>query len=101
MSEKQSRLPGGSCATTKGDRLFFAAMAAIVGVMAGSMLTSGNYWCGIPAAVCTTFLVIGALTGWCPSQLLRSKPRQEAPNMGSLGIPEAEGVIDLDSTRAK
>ncbi len=79
------------CSTTKSERIFRGAMAVI---LAGFSLNvwADNLICAIPAAICSVFLLIGAITGWCPNQLL--KPRTEQmPN--TLGIPEAPEKIKL------
>ena len=95
LERLRQRLGPAACATSRGDRLFFAAMALIVGTMATSMLTGGNLLCGVPAALCTTFLVIGAVTGWCPTQLFASRTPQKV-GASDLPVPEVSGVIDLD-----
>jgi len=52
-------------------------------------------WCAIPAGVCATFLTIGAITGWCPTQLLN---RRDAPTpANTLGYDEARQPIDIHS----
>lgn len=84
-----------ACATSRGDRLVFALLAGIMGLLAATMIGEGNLLCGIPAAICTTFLVIGALTGWCPTQLLHMRRSRRAPT-STLNIPEVSGVISVD-----
>lgn len=84
-----------ACATSRSDRIFFAIMAVVVGVIAASMLSDRNFLCGIPATICTTFLVIGAITGWCPTQLfMRSKPASGAQD--EFPTPQAYGFISID-----
>ena len=79
------------CATTKDERIFRAVMSVILAAF--SLNTwADNLVCAIPAAICATFLMIGAITGWCPTQLFQSR-NQQAPN--SLGIPEAPEKIKL------
>ena len=68
---------------------------ASVFLTAISLSSLDQLWCAIPAAVCATFLAIGALTGWCPTQLLRS--REEPAPVNNLGYDEARQPIDIHS----
>jgi hypothetical protein len=72
------------CAVTRGERAFRAAMAVFVGAFAVSV--SENLWCAIPAAV-------GAITGWCPTNLLPTREARAEQN--ALGFPEARQRIDV------
>lgn len=69
-----------------------AFAAAFLGAFALSSLDQP--WCAIPAGVCASFLTIGAITGWCPTQLL-SRGASAPPN--ALGYDEARQPIDIDS----
>lgn len=57
-----------------------------------------NLWCAIPAAICSTFLMIGAITGWCPTNLLTGRSRS-AQGANSLDYPEALQDFDLSRRR--
>jgi hypothetical protein len=71
------------CAVTRGERGFRAAMAVFVGAFAVSV--SENLWCAIPAAVCALLLAVGAITGWCPTNLLPTREARVEQN--ALGFP--------------
>lgn len=79
------------CAVTRTERILRAAMSVFVGAFALSM--SANLWCAIPAGVCAALLMVGAITGWCPTSLLPRPVETSEPNM--LGIPEARQRIDV------
>jgi hypothetical protein len=73
------------CDVTPGDRVMRGVLSVIAASFAVSQ--SANLWCAIPAGVCAVFLAIGAITGWCPTNLL---PRREQPiEQNTLGYPEA------------
>lgn len=79
------------CAVTPGERVFRAILAVIVGAFALS--NGSNLWCAVPAAICSLLLVVGAVTGWCPTSLLpRREPDAEA---NTLGFPEARQRIEV------
>lgn len=70
-----------------------AVAAVFLGAFALSSLDQPC--CAIPAGVCATFLTIGAVTGWCPTQLLM---RRDAPApANTLGYDEARQPIDIHS----
>lgn len=80
-----------ACATSPGERIVRGVGALVMGGIAAS--TATNPWCAIPAAVCAAFLMIGAITGWCPTNLLTRRPTPAEAN--TLGYPEAPQKIDL------
>jgi len=73
-----------SCGARPVDRVVRALGAVFVGAVAISIWD--NPWCAIPAAICATLLAVGAITGWCPDDLLRAG-RDVEPN--HLGYEEA------------
>ncbi|WP_353828663.1 YgaP-like transmembrane domain [Agromyces sp. SYSU T0242] len=64
-------------------------MRAVVAVFLAAFAVSNldAWWCAIPAGVCATFLALGALTGWCPTDLLARGAATTEGNL--LGYPEA------------
>ncbi|WP_353809008.1 YgaP family membrane protein [Agromyces sp. SYSU T00194] len=72
------------CAARPLDRLLRGVGAGFVAAVAVSLWP--NAWCAVPAAICAVLLAIGAITGWCPDDLLRMG-RDVEPN--ALGYPEA------------
>ena len=63
--------------------------------MAFAAALSPSMVCTVPMAVCATFLMIGAITGWCPTQLFKGRGTRSArrsPN--TLGFPEAPHALD-------
>lgn len=78
---------GAACATTPGERRGRAAgslLMALAAALAPSM------WCTVPMSVCATFLMIGAITGWCPTQLFKGRgTRSVRRETNTLGYPEA------------
>jgi hypothetical protein len=58
------------CAATRGERIGRGFASVFVGAFAMSALE--NLWCAVPAAICSVLLIVGAVTGWCPTDLLRS-----------------------------
>ncbi len=92
MSEAAPGKGGAHCAVTPGARVTRAVASIAVGTFA--VINGDNPWCAIPAGVCATFLMIGALTGWCPTSLLSSTRKvNTAPN--TLGYAEARQSIKL------
>lgn len=77
------------CAVTRAERVVRAVVSVIVGSFALSTLD--NLWCAIPAGVCSILLMVGAITGWCPTNLLSSPPRNKPTTAtgNDFGIPEA------------
>lgn len=80
---------GAACATTPGERVTRGVLSIVVAGIAASM--AANPWCAIPAAICSVFLMIGAITGWCPTDLV-TRRRPSAPN--TFGYPEALQPLD-------
>lgn len=70
------------------------ALAAVF-LGAFSLSSLDQPWCAIPAGVCAMFLTIGAVTGWCPTQLLGRRDAQAPAN--TLGFDEARQRIDIHS----
>lgn len=68
---------------------------AVAGVFlaAFSLNALDQPWCAIPAGVCATLLAIGAITGWCPTQLLSR--REETVPTNTLGYDQARQPIDI------
>ncbi|MGZ8804330.1 MAG: YgaP family membrane protein [Microbacterium sp.] len=79
------------CAVSRTERAFRAAASVFLAAFALSM--PDNLWCAIPAGVCSALLMVGAVTGWCPTNLLPRRVDDTAPN--ALGIPEARQRIDV------
>lgn len=52
-------------------------------------------WCAVPAAICSVLLGVGAITGWCPTDLL-SRGTADTSEPNSLGYPEALQKIETD-----
>lgn len=95
----------GSCAVTPGERTFRAVAGVVTGSMAFGM--ADNLWCAIPAGVCSFFLFVGALTGWCPPDAVRAladrlgrvtgrgaATRHATAEPNPFGIPEARNAVD-------
>ncbi|WP_438854182.1 YgaP family membrane protein [Agromyces sp. M3QZ16-3] len=85
MSRLARSLAARSCAVGRGERALRGVIAVFLGAFALSNLD--NPWCAIPAGICSTFLAIGAITGWCPTDLLSRSADATEPNL--LGYPEA------------
>lgn len=88
----------GSCAVTPGQRTFQVVAAVVTASLAIGF--RDNLLCAIPTAACSVFLLIGAITGWCPSGLLGSavervtgQRRGREPG-NAFGIPEAPTPVD-------
>lgn len=69
------------------------AVAAVVLAAFSASMWSSNLLCAVPAALCSTFLAIGAITGWCPTQLLRGLPTRHRAEPHTLGVPEWHGDL--------
>jgi hypothetical protein len=85
MTRARRALAARSCAVGRGERGIRAVIAVFLAAFALDNLD--NPWCAIPAGVCATFLAIGAITGWCPTDLLARTPTETDAN--ALGYPEA------------
>ncbi|MGR2753381.1 YgaP family membrane protein [Agromyces arachidis] len=85
MSRLARSLTARSCAVSRGERGIRAVIAVFLGAFALGNLD--NLWCAIPAGICAAFLAIGAITGWCPTDLLARTPDESDAN--TLGYPEA------------
>lgn len=81
-----------SCAVSPADRIVRAIAAVLVGAFALSM--TGQPWCAIPAGVCSILLAVGAITGWCPTDLLRTR-QAETVEQNTLGYTDARQHIDI------
>lgn len=73
-----------------------AGIAVVMSAFAASAFATGTLALGIPAALFATVLVIGAVTGWCPTALVRTA---EPVRENTLGYPEARQQIDIDASR--
>ena len=82
-----------SCTTSPVDRVVRGIVAVFVGAFGLSM--TGQPWCAIPAGICSILLAIGAITGWCPTDLLRTRQAETAPR-NAPGYAEARQKIDID-----
>ena len=83
-----------SCAPSRTDRIIRGVVSVF---LAGFALnTLDNLWCAIPASICATFLMIGAITGWCPIDLFRSRGTT-TPN--AFGFPEAKDSLNKPSKK--
>jgi hypothetical protein len=91
--EEAVRARGGACAVTAGRRAAQGVLAALAGTVAYVAATSGRPWCAVPAGVCGVFLAVGAVTGWCPTSLLRRNQRSAMSPIH--GYPDARGLVDL------
>ncbi|WP_430645295.1 YgaP family membrane protein [Agromyces sp. GXS1127] len=85
MNRLVRSLASRSCAVSRGERVLRGVIAVFLAAFALSNLD--NLWCAIPAGVCATFLAIGAVTGWCPTDLFSRAAVETEPN--ALGYPEA------------
>ena len=85
------RFSGASCARRPSERLLMGVASIVLAAFALSALDQP--WCAIPAGVCATFLLIGAVTGWCPTQLLASG--ENAAPANTWGYAEARQHIDI------
>ncbi len=72
-------------------------MALLVGAAAVAAGASGLLWLGVPAGVFAVFLAIGAVTGWCPTNLWQ--PRADDPIGADHGYPDARRLVRLGGTR--
>ncbi len=89
--------PGSACAVTPGQRAARGVVALFVGALAVGAGTSGEIWLAVPAGVFAVFLVIGAATGWCPTNLLR--PREHDAIGSDHGYPDARRLVRLTDAR--
>lgn len=90
-----------TCHVTPGVRAMRVLAAVVLAAFSGSMWTS-NLVCAIPAAICAAFLLVGAVTGWCPTVLLQGRfgrGDRSAPDAGDLGFPSAPTPITVGSQR--
>lgn len=85
MTRARRALAARSCAVGRGERGIRAVIAVFLAAFALNNLD--NLWCAIPAGICSVFLAIGAITGWCPTDLLGRTADVTEPN--ALGYPEA------------
>jgi hypothetical protein len=67
---------------------------AAVFVAGFALSNANNLWSAIPTGICSVILMVGAVTGWCPGDLLRRRtiPAEE-PN--AFGIPEAPQQVGV------
>ena len=89
MTRARRALPARSCAVSRGERGIRAVIAVFLAAFALNNLD--NLWCAVPAGVCATLLAVGAVTGWCPTDLLGRTPGATEPN--ALGYPEARQAL--------
>jgi len=78
-----------TCATSRSDRVIRAIASIFLAGFALSAMGE-NLWCAIPAGICASFLMIGAITGWCPTDLFK-RDVAVAPN--AFGFPEAKDSL--------
>ncbi len=81
-----------TCVTSPADRIVRGVAALLVGAFALSV--AGQPWCAVPAGIWSLLLAVGAITGWCPTDLLRAR-ESEAIERNTLGYPEARRHVDL------
>ena len=84
------RLAAASCSRSRSERVLMALAGIFLAAL--SLNSLDQPWCAIPAGVCATFLAIGAITGWCPTQLLNRRDTHTPTN--TLGCDEARQPID-------
>lgn len=87
---------GNACAVTPGQRAARGVLALLVGAVGVAAAHDGQLWLAVPAGVFATFLVIGAVTGWCPTNLLR--PREHDAIGAAHGYPDARRLVRLGGT---
>lgn len=80
------------CAISPGERILRAGIALFV--IAFVLSTLDNLWYAIPASICAAFLVFGAITGWCPTNVM-IVGRAESAEPNTLGYAEALQKIDV------
>lgn len=85
MRPPSRRLAARGCAVAPGERVLRGALAVIPAAFAVSSLETP--WFAVPAALCALFLAFGAITGWCPTQLVGRAPVEPEPN--AFGHPES------------
>lgn len=82
-----------TCATSRTDKALFGIASVFTGTLALSSFDN-NLWCAIPATVCTVFLVIAAITGYCPTGIIAGLSRsRHGSTQNEFGIPEARGAV--------
>jgi hypothetical protein len=86
-------MPRPRCAATRGERIGRGFASVFVGAFAASTLE--NPWCAVPAAICSVLLMVGAVTGWCPTDLLRAGSRSRSGS-GSPSPDPAAGAMAFD-----
>lgn len=82
--------PRGSCATAPSERVGRGVGGLVLGFVALGVLDT--LWCAVPMMVCSVLLLVGAVTGWCPTDLLARRPARR-PN--SLGYVDATHVVTI------
>ncbi|MBM7503974.1 DUF2892 domain-containing protein [Agromyces aurantiacus] len=92
MSRLARPLGARSCAVSRGERGIRAVIAVFLAAFALNALDTP--WCAIPAGVCATLLAIGAITGWCPTDLFARTSSETDVN--ALGYPEARQPLTVD-----
>lgn len=85
MTLPSRRVGSRACTVDRGERVVRGVIALVLAAFAVSSLDT--LWCAIPAAACAGFLMVGAITGWCPTDLLVRTSGGVEPN--DLGYPEA------------
>lgn len=81
------------CAVSPADRATRAIASVFACGLAWSM--TDQPWCAIPVGICSVLLAVGAITGWCPTDLLRSRPTGTL-EYNTLGYTDARQDLDLD-----
>lgn len=87
----------GSCASTPKERWTRGAGAVVVGLTALGM--NDTPLVAIPLGVMAVFLAIGAITGWCPTDLLAARRRSVGPRENAFGYaqPDLGSLLDPKS----
>lgn len=85
MTRLARSLTARSCAVSRGERGIRAVIAVFVGAFALNQVD--DPWFAIPAGLAAVLIAIGAITGWCPPDLLGRTRAETEPN--ALGYPEA------------
>ena len=85
MSRRARTVTRRACAVTRGERGIRAVIAVFVGAFALNQLEQP--WYAVPAGAAAVLVAIGAITGWCPPDLLGRARAETEPN--ALGYPEA------------
>jgi hypothetical protein len=74
-----------ACAVTRAQRVQRALLAVAAAAFA-VYLGRNQPWCAVPAAMCSVLLAVGAITGWCPTNLFQ---RRASLGENSFGYPVA------------